>query len=122
MAKLGHCLSLGVNALHEKVNSYGAGISSGGLTRRMAQAGIVAQADDLDMVEAGWEPTVDTYLIGVPKAHILEAVHEAKGGWDCTAPRSPEEGRDSDRGRALAEGQRLVARGPAPRRCCGAGQ
>ncbi len=31
------------------------------------------------MVEAGWEPTVDSYLNRVPKAQILEAVREAKG-------------------------------------------
>lgn len=29
---------------------------------------------DLDMVDAGWEPTVDGYLNRVPKARILEAV------------------------------------------------
>ena len=45
----------------------------------MAQADIVGQAVDLDMVEAGWEPTVDTYLNRVPKVRILEAVREAKG-------------------------------------------
>jgi ParB family chromosome partitioning protein len=45
----------------------------------MAQADIVARAVDLDMVEAGWEPTVDGYLNRVPKARILEAVREAKG-------------------------------------------
>jgi ParB family transcriptional regulator, chromosome partitioning protein len=39
----------------------------------------VARATGLDMVEAGWEPTVDTYLNRVPKARILEAVREAKG-------------------------------------------
>jgi ParB family chromosome partitioning protein len=79
LALLAHCLSFGVNALHEKVNPYGAGISAGGLTRRMAQADIVARATGLDMVEAGWEPTVDAYLNRVPKARILEAVREAKG-------------------------------------------
>ena len=31
------------------------------------------------MVAAGWSPTVDTYLGRVTKAHILEAVREAKG-------------------------------------------
>jgi hypothetical protein len=62
-----------VNALHEKVSPYGAGISASGLTRRMVQA------VDLDMVDAGWEWTVDTYLNRVPKARILEAVREAKG-------------------------------------------
>ena len=79
LSLLAHCLSFGINALHEKVNPYGAGISANGLTRRMAQAVIVAQAVDLDMVEAGWELTVDTYLNRVPKARILEAVREAKG-------------------------------------------
>ncbi len=79
LALLAHCLSFGINALHEKVNPYGAGITSGGLTRRMAQADLVSQAVDLDMVEAGWEPTVDSYLNRVPKARILEAVRKAKG-------------------------------------------
>ena len=31
------------------------------------------------MVDAGWEPTVDTYLNRGPKVRILEAVREAKG-------------------------------------------
>ena len=79
LALLAHCLSFGINALHEKVNPYGAGISASGLTRRMAHADLVARAVDLDMVEAGWEPTVDTYLNRVPKTRILEAVREAKG-------------------------------------------
>lgn len=79
LSLLAHCLSFGINALHEKVNPYGAGISASGLTRRMAQADRLAQAVDLDMVAAGWEPTVDTYLNRVPKARILEAVRDAKG-------------------------------------------
>jgi ParB family chromosome partitioning protein len=45
----------------------------------MAQADLVSQAVDLDMVEAGWEPTVDNYLNRIPKARIVEAVREAKG-------------------------------------------
>jgi ParB family chromosome partitioning protein len=79
LALLAHCLSFGINALHEKVNPYGAGISASGLTRRMAHAVLVSRAVDLDMVEAGWEPTVDGYLNRVPKARIVEAVREAKG-------------------------------------------
>ena len=79
LSLLAHCLSFGINAIHEKVNPYGAGISASGLTRRMAQADLVARTVDLDMVEAGWEPTVDGYLNRVPKARILEAVREAKG-------------------------------------------
>jgi ParB family chromosome partitioning protein len=79
LALLAHCLSFGINAMHEKVNPYGAGISAAGLTRRMAQADLVARSVDLDMVEAGWEPTVDNYLNRIPKARIVEAVREAKG-------------------------------------------
>ncbi|MCT4683631.1 MAG: ParB N-terminal domain-containing protein, partial [Roseicyclus sp.] len=79
LALLAHCLSFGINALHEKVNPYGAGISASGLTRRMTQSDLVAQAVELDMVEAGWQPTADTYLNRAPKARILEAVREAKG-------------------------------------------
>lgn len=79
LSLLAHCLSFGINALHEKVNPYGAGISASGLTKRVTQSDLVAQAVDLDMVEAGWEPTADTYLNRVPKARILEAVREAKG-------------------------------------------
>ena len=45
----------------------------------LAHSDLVARATGLDMVEAGWEPTVDTYLNRVPKARILEAVREAKG-------------------------------------------
>ncbi len=78
LALLAHYLSFGINALHEKVNPYGAGISASGLTRHVALADLVARAVDLDMVEAGWEPAVDGYLNRVPKARILEAVREAK--------------------------------------------
>lgn len=79
LSLLAHCLSFGINALQEKVNPYGAGISAIGLARRMAQSDILAKAVDLDMVGAGWEPTVDGYLNRVPKVRILEAVREAKG-------------------------------------------
>ena len=79
LSLLAHCLSFGINALHEKVNPYGAGITASGLTKRMTQSDLVAQAVELDMVEAGWEPTTDTYLNRVPKVRILEAVREAKG-------------------------------------------
>ena len=52
----------------------------------MAHADLVAQAVDLDMVEAGWEPTVDGYLNRVPKARILEAVREAIAVTSLRAP------------------------------------
>jgi ParB family chromosome partitioning protein len=79
-AILAHCVSLGVNVLYEKVDRYGgAGLSARALERRLAQADRLAQAVDLDMVEAGWQPTVDNYLGRVTKPRILEAVREAKG-------------------------------------------
>ena len=80
MALLAHCVSYGVNALHEKANPYsGAGVSEQGLKLRLTQADRLAQATGLDMVEAGWRPTVGNYLGRVTKARILEAVREGAG-------------------------------------------
>lgn len=77
---LAHCVSYGVNALHEKVDRYGgSGMSAYGLRQRLAQVDRLARAVNLDMVEAGWRPTVDNYLDRVTKTRILEAVREAKG-------------------------------------------
>ena len=76
LALLAHCLSYGINALHEKVNAYGAGFSASGLTSRMAHADLLAQAVDLDMGETSWEPTVDGYLNRVPGVRILDDVGE----------------------------------------------
>jgi ParB family transcriptional regulator, chromosome partitioning protein len=69
-ALLAHCASLSVNAVHEPWNRN---------PGRIAHAGQVARAVGLDMVAAGWTPTVDNYLGRVTKARILEAVREAKG-------------------------------------------
>ena len=46
---------------------------------RLVLADRLARAVGLDMVEAGWRPTVDSYLGRVTKPRILEAVREAKG-------------------------------------------
>ena len=79
-ALLAHCVSFGVNALYEKGDRYGGpGLSVHGVQRRLVQADRLARAVGLDMVEAGWRPTVDNYLGRVTKPRILEAVHEAKG-------------------------------------------
>ncbi|MCP1866142.1 ParB family chromosome partitioning protein [Bradyrhizobium japonicum] len=40
---------------------------------------MLARAVGLDMVQAGWRPTVDNYLGRVTKPRILEAVREARG-------------------------------------------
>jgi ParB family transcriptional regulator, chromosome partitioning protein len=65
-----HCVSLSVNAVYEAYNRR---------PRALAHADQLAQAVDLDMVAAGWEPTIDTYLGRVTKARILASVREAKG-------------------------------------------
>jgi len=79
-ALLAHCVSFGVNALYEKGDRYGGpGVSAHGVQQRITQANRLACAVGLDMVEAGWRPTVDNYLGCVTKPRILEAVREAKG-------------------------------------------
>jgi ParB family chromosome partitioning protein len=80
LALLAHCVSFGVNALFEKVDRHGGpGITSHGLQRRLDQADRLARAVGLDMVEAGWRPTVDNYFGRVTKGRILDAVREARG-------------------------------------------
>ncbi len=69
-ALFAHCVSLSVNAIYEAYNRR---------PRALAHADQLVQAVDLDMVAAGWEPTVDTYLGRVTKARILASVREAKG-------------------------------------------
>jgi len=69
-ALFAHVVSLSVNAVQEPWNRR---------PRAMSHAGKLAQAVGLDMAEAGWKPTVDTYLGRVTKARILQAVTEAKG-------------------------------------------
>ena len=76
---LAHCVSFGVNALFERPNPYGSGVSQHGLDVRLAQADRLARATGLDMVVAGWKPTVGNYLGRVTKPRILEAVREGAG-------------------------------------------
>ena len=79
-ALLAHCLSFGVNALYERPNPYsGMGISQHGLDRRLREADRLARTTRLDLVEAGWKPTVANYLGRVTKSRILEAVREGVG-------------------------------------------
>lgn len=80
LSLLAHCVSFGVNALYEKPNPCaGNGVSQHGLERRLTQADRLARATGLDMVEAGWRPSVDNYLGRVPKRRIVEAVREGAG-------------------------------------------
>lgn len=69
-ALFAHCVSLSVNAMFEAYNRR---------PKALAHADRLAQAVDLDMVAAGWTPTVGGYLGRVTKARILGAVREAKG-------------------------------------------
>ena len=69
-ALFAHCVSLSVNAIYEPYNRR---------PKALAHADRLATAVDLDMVSAGWVPTVDTYLGRVTKARIVGAVREAKG-------------------------------------------
>ncbi|AHI25872.1 chromosome partitioning protein ParB [Komagataeibacter xylinus] len=78
MALLAHCLSFGVNALYERMPAYGA-VSQRSVTERLKRADRLASALGLDLVEAGWQPTVENYLGRVTKARILQAVREARG-------------------------------------------
>ncbi len=69
-ALFAHCVSLTVNAVHEPYARR---------PKADAHAARLAETVSLDMVAAGWRPTVDNYLGRVTKARILEAVREAKG-------------------------------------------
>ena len=80
MELLALCVSYGVNALFERPNPYsGSGVSQHGLDARLAQADRLARATGMDMVAAGWKPTVGNYLGRVTKPRILEAVREGAG-------------------------------------------
>lgn len=80
LALLAHCVSFGINALYERPNPYSAtGVSQAGLDRRMAEANRLARATGLDMVDAGFRPTVENYLGRVTKPRILAAVREGAG-------------------------------------------
>ena len=69
-ALFAHCVSLSLNAVYEAYNRK---------PRALAHADRIAEVLDLDMVAAGWTPTVENYLGRVTKARILGAVREARG-------------------------------------------
>lgn len=75
-----HCASLGLNAQAEIVPKYDTGrISRRSIERRIAHANVIARAVDLDIIAAGWRPTVEGYFRGVTKPRILADVTEARG-------------------------------------------
>ena len=69
-ALFAHCAALSINAVHEPWNRN---------KERQTHAEHLAHSVALDMVAAGWVPTVENYLGRVPKLRIVEAVREAKG-------------------------------------------
>jgi len=112
-ALLAHCVSSGVNALYEKGDrSGGPGVSVHGVQRRLVQADRLARAVGLDMVEAGWRPTVDNYLGRITKPRILEAVREAKGEQSAQLIDHLKKAH-GEGGRAPAGGHRLAPRAAA---------
>jgi ParB family chromosome partitioning protein len=68
-ALFGHCVSLSVNAVFDPYARR---------PRALAHADRLADVLDLDLVAAGWTPTVDNYLGRVTKARIVAAVSEAR--------------------------------------------
>ena len=68
-ALFAHCAALTVNVAQEKWNRR---------PHALAHGEQLARAVSLDMVAAGWKPTVENYLGRVPKARILEAVREGR--------------------------------------------
>ena len=69
-ALFAHCVGLTINATCQPYDRR---------PKAIAHADRLAEAVQLDMAEAGWRPTVATYLGRVTKARILEAAREAKG-------------------------------------------
>lgn len=69
-ALFAHCVSLSLNAVVQQFRRRG---------DEVAHSDQLAYAIGFDMVEAGWAPTVDAYFGRVTKAHILQAVREARG-------------------------------------------
>ena len=65
-----HCVSLTLNVTQEPFNRR---------PRALAHGEVVARAVGLDLVAAGWRPTIDSYLGKVTKTRILDAVREGQG-------------------------------------------
>ena len=75
-----HCASLSVNAQYEVAPKYDNGrISAHTVERRLSHSHVLARAVGLDMIGAGWRPTVDNYFRSVTKSRILVDVEDAKG-------------------------------------------
>ena len=79
-ALFAHCASRSVNAQCEIVPKYDNGrVSKHSIERRLAHSHVLARAVGLDLVAAGWRPTVDGYFRSITKPRILVDVAEARG-------------------------------------------
>ncbi|MBN8803628.1 MAG: ParB/RepB/Spo0J family partition protein [Sphingopyxis terrae] len=79
-ALFAHCASLALNAQAEVVPKYDNGrVSRHSIERRIAHSHVLARAVGLDLIGAGWRPTVEGYFRSVTKPRILADVAEAKG-------------------------------------------
>jgi len=79
-ALFAHCASQALNAQAEVVPKYDNGrISKHSVERRIAHSHVLARAVGLDLIGAGWRPTVEGYFRSVTKPRILADVAEAKG-------------------------------------------
>jgi len=79
-ALFAHCASQALNAQMEVVPKYDNGrISKHSVERRVAHSHVLARAVGLDLIGAGWRPTVEGYFRSVTKPRILADVAEAKG-------------------------------------------
>jgi ParB family chromosome partitioning protein len=94
-ALFAHCVSLSVNAMFEPYNRR---------PRALAHADRLAEALGLDMVTAGWSPTVESYLGRVTKAQILSAVRESKGEQAARLIDHLKKGEMAERAEALLAG------------------
>lgn len=79
-ALFAHCASRVLNAQQEVVPRYDNGrVSKSGIERRIAHSHVLARTVGLDVIGAGWRPTVAGYFTSVTKPRILIDVAEAKG-------------------------------------------
>ena len=79
-ALFAHCASQALNAQQEVVPKYDNGrVSKHSVERRIVHSHVLSRAVGLDLVGAGWRPTVEGYFRSVTKPRILADVTEAKG-------------------------------------------
>ena len=106
-ALFAHCVGLSVNAVHEAYNRR---------PKALAHADVLAQAVGLDMIAAGWVPTMDSYLGRVTKARIVQAVREAKGDQAAQAIEPLKKGEMAEQAQDLLAGSGWL---PEPLRTLG---